>query len=172
VIDDQRFRNALSSFASGVTVISLRGDDGRLRGITVSAFSSVSLSPPIVLACVARTSACAREFLPGVYFGISILAEDQAQIAQHFAKPSGNKFGDMPFRFGRAGIPLIDGACAQLECVVSRCVDGGDHTIVIGEVLAAESSDAVPLVYARRKFHRLYPDAPKAASVTAPAQFV
>lgn len=163
MLEGQKFRDALSAFASGVTVISVRDDEGRLRGITVSAFSSVSLSPPLILACVARSSTSEREFTPGVYFGVSILSERQTSLAQHFAKPSGNKFGDIPFRFGRAGIPLIEDASAQLECVVSRRLDGGDHTIVLGEVLAAEVSDAEPLIYVRRGFRQIVQTCTQAA---------
>lgn len=163
MVDDQNFRDALSRFASGVTVIGLRGADGRLRGITVSAFSSVSISPPIVLACIARNSTCHQELTEGVYFGVSILSEGQSPLARHFAKSSGNKFGDVPFRFGRAGIPLIQNACAQLECVVTQRLAGGDHTIVLGEVLAAEASSARPLVYVQRDFHQLVANCPRAA---------
>lgn len=154
-MDDQKFRDAMSTFASGVTVVGLRDIEGRFRGITVSAFSSVSMTPPIVLVCIARTSACNAELSTGVYFGVSILSEDQAHLARHFAKSSGNKFGDVPFRFGRTSVPLISGACTQLECVVRKRVEAGDHIVVLGEVITAEVTDAPPLVYAQRSFHKL-----------------
>lgn len=154
-MDDQKFRDAMSTFASGVTVIGLRDAEGRFRGITVSAFSSVSMSPPIVLVCIARSSACNDELGKGIYFGVSILSEEQAELARHFAKSSGNKFGDVPFRFGRTSVPLIEGACTQLECVVRQRVEAGDHIIVLGEVIAAEVTDTPPLVYAQRSFHKI-----------------
>jgi flavin reductase ActVB len=154
-MDDQKFRDAMSTFASGVTVIGLRDTEGRFRGITVSAFSSVSMTPPIVLVCIAKNSACNEELSTGVYFGVSILAEDQAHLAQHFAKSSGNKFGDIPFRFGRTSVPLINGACTQLECVVRQRVGAGDHIVVLGEVITAEVTNTLPLVYAQRNFHKI-----------------
>lgn len=162
-MDDQKFRDAMSTFASGVTVVGLRDGEGRFRGITVSAFSSVSMTPPMVLVCIARTSACNEELGTGVYFGVSILAEDQASLAQHFAKSSGNKFGDVPFRFGRTSVPLIDGACTQLECVVRQRIEAGDHIVVLGEVIAAEVTNAPPLVYAQRNFHKVSSGCSRAA---------
>lgn len=154
-MDDQKFRDAMSTFASGVTIVGLRDLEGRFRGITVSAFSSVSMTPPIVLVCIARSSACNAELGGGVYFGVSILSERQEHLARHFARSSGSKFGDIPFRFGRTSVPLIDGACTQLECVVRQRVEAGDHIVVLGEVLAADITDAPPLVYAQRNFHRI-----------------
>ena len=162
-MDDQKFRDAMSTFASGVTVIGLRDMEGRFRGITVSAFSSVSMTPPMVLICIARTSACNEELASGIYFGVSILAHDQEPLARHFAKSSGNKFGDVPFRFGRTSVPLINGATTQLECVVRQRVEAGDHVIVLGEVIAAEVTSTPPLVYAQRNFHRIGSDCSRAA---------
>jgi flavin reductase (DIM6/NTAB) family NADH-FMN oxidoreductase RutF len=162
-MDDQKFRDAMSTFASGVTVIGLRDTDGRFRGITVSAFSSVSMTPPIVLACIARSSACNDELSVGVYFGVSILSAGQAELARHFAKASGSKFGDVPFRFGRTSVPLLNDATTQLECVVRQRIEAGDHIIVLGEVIAAEVTDAPPLVYAQRNFHKIGGDCSRAA---------
>lgn len=162
-MDDQKFRDAMSTFASGVTIIGFRDLEGRFRGITVSAFSSVSMTPPIVLVCIARSSACNAELGTGVYFGVSILSEDQENLARHFAKSSGSKFGDVPFRFGRTSVPLIDDACTQLECVVRQRVEAGDHIIILGEVIAAEVTNAPPLVYAQRNFHKISSDCSRAA---------
>lgn len=162
-MDDQKFRDAMSTFASGVTVIGLRDLEGRFRGITVSAFSSVSMTPPMVLVCIARSSACNAELGSGVYFGVSILSEHQEHLARHFARSSGSKFGDIPFRFGRTSVPLIDGACTQLECVVRQRVEAGDHIVVLGEVIAADVTDAPPLVYAQRNFHRINSGCSRAA---------
>lgn len=162
-MDDQKFRDAMSTFASGVTVIGLRDMEGRFRGITVSAFSSVSMTPPMVLICIARTSACSEELATGIYFGVSILAQDQEQLARHFARSSGNKFGDVPFRFGRTSVPLISGATTQLECVVRQRVEAGDHIVVLGEVIAAEVTSIPPLVYAQRNFHKIGGDCCRAA---------
>lgn len=162
-MDDQKFRDAMSTFASGVTVIGLRDGEGRFRGLTVSAFSSVSMTPPMVLVCIARSSMCNEELGTGVYFSVSILAEGQAHLARHFAKSSGNKFGDIPFRFGRTSVPLINDACTQLECVVRQRIEAGDHIVVLGEVIAAEVTDRPPLVYAQRNFHKVSGNCSRAA---------
>jgi flavin reductase ActVB len=162
-MDDQKFRDAMSTFASGVTVIGLRDLEGRFRGITVSAFSSVSMTPPMVLVCISQVSACNAELGTGVYFGVSILSAEQSELAKHFAKSSGSKFGDVPFRFGRTSVPLLNDATTQLECVVRQRIEAGDHIIVLGEVIAAEVTDAPPLVYAQRNFHKIGGDCSRAA---------
>lgn len=155
MVDEQAFREALSRFPSGVTILTLYGRDGSLRGITVSAFSSLSLRPALVLACISRKAACHAEMTRGIPFGISILTEDQADIALRFATPIEDKFNGVEYRFGPSGVPLIEGACVQLECCVANLHIGGDHTIVVGNVTYTQIAEGLPLVYAQRNFHRL-----------------
>lgn len=155
------FREALSRFPTGVTILSMRTECDTLAGLTVSAFTSVSLEPPMVLACVDARSRCVPALVEGQLFAFSILSEDQADIAAHFAAPIADKFSDTPHRAGANGAPLITGACAHIECSVADCHRGGDHVIVVGAVQRIVVSHDRPLVYAMRNFHRL--NAPQAA---------
>lgn len=149
------FREALSRFPTGVTILSMRTPSGVLAGLTVSAFTSVSLEPPMVLACVDARSRCVPALVEGQPFAFSILSEDQADIAEHFAAAIADKFSNVPYRDGDNGAPLIRGACAQIECRVADCHRGGDHVIVVGAVEGIVVSHDRPLVYAMRNFHRL-----------------
>lgn len=154
------FREALSRFPTGVTILTLRTNDGRFSGLTVSAFSSVSLDPQMVLACVSSRSRCVPSLKENQSFAISILSEDQADIAQHFATPLADKFASISHSQAKNGAPLIDGACAHIECTVRDCHNGGDHIIVVGSVEHIVLSHDRPLIYAMRNFHRLWsPDA-------------
>lgn len=149
------FREALSRFPTGVTILTLNMNDGTLAGLTVSSFSSVSLDPQMVLACVDSRSRCVPSLNKGQPFAISILSEEQADIAQHFATPLVDKFATVSHSRAMNGAPLIDGACAQIECTVNNCHDGGDHIIVVGAVERIVLSHDRPLIYAMRNFHRL-----------------
>lgn len=153
--DESTFREVLSHFPSGVTVLTLRAADGTMRGMTISAFSSLSLHPPLVLACVAQSSACHDALTDGMAFAVSILAETAEDVARHFATPLPDKFRDFPFHIGVLGAPLLDAACASLECTVAARYAAGDHAIVVGQVETATVRGGRPLVYAQRAFHRL-----------------
>lgn len=163
------FREALSRFPTGVTVLALRSPNGMLAGLTVSAFTSVSLEPPMVLACVDARSRCVPALLEEQPFAFSILSEDQADVAGHFASPIADKFSDVPYRDGDNGAPLIRGACAHIECSVADCHRGGDHVIVVGAVQRIVVSHNRPLVYAMRNFHRLNAPLGAIARGTGPA---
>lgn len=150
-----KFREALSRFPTGVTILSMRTPGGMLAGLTVSAFTSVSLEPPMVLACVDARSRCVPALVEEQPFAFSILREDQADIAEHFASSIADKFSNVPYEHGANRAPLISGACAHIECSVADCHRGGDHVIVVGAVQRIVVSHDRPLIYAMRNFHRL-----------------
>lgn len=162
------FREALSRFPTGVTILSMRTPGGMLAGLTVSAFTSVSLEPPMVLGCVDARSRCIPSLVEGQPFAFSILSEDQADIAAHFAAPIADKFSDARYENGANGAPLISGACAHIECSVSNCHWGGDHVIVVGAVERIVLSHDRPLVYAMRNFHRLHAPVETIAAAASP----
>lgn len=151
------FRDVLGRFASGITVITTRDPDGRDRGMTLSAFSSLSLDPPLVLACVAHDATIAGAVADARHFGISVLRESQEAVSRRFADPDADRFDGVPVVRGARGVALIDGALAQLECRVVARHEAGDHTIVVGAVEAATALEGRPLLYFRRGYGRLAP---------------
>lgn len=147
------FREALARWASGVTVVATE-HEGLRHGMTASAFTSVSLSPSLILVCVDRRTDSCEALQHAAGFGVSLLAASQEGEALQMARPGPTKFDGLPFVPGPVtGQPLLAGALAHLECRTYRIDDGGDHLIVIGEVLAVSLSESPALVYYRRGFH-------------------
>ncbi len=154
-VTPQRFRDVLGAFATGVTIMTARGPDGARVGCTASSFNTVSLEPPLVLWSLGLRAASLSAFRATDHFGVSILAEDQRDLALHFARPAEDKFAGIAIREGAHGVPLISGALAHLECRIVARYAGGDHEIMLGEVLDLERRDGAPLVYHRGGFHGL-----------------
>jgi flavin reductase (DIM6/NTAB) family NADH-FMN oxidoreductase RutF len=156
-LDADAFRDVLSRFASGVTIVTTRDADGRDRGMTVSAFCSLSLDPPLVLACIDHDATIADSVSAAEFFGVSVLAEDQELLSRRFADPDADRFDGVPFSRGRSGVALLDGALVHLECRIVARHEAGDHTIVVGEVSAASGRDGRPLVHHRGQYGRFAP---------------
>jgi flavin reductase (DIM6/NTAB) family NADH-FMN oxidoreductase RutF len=154
-VDPADFRRALGQFAAGVTVVTTRDGQGRSLGLTVSAFASVSLEPPLVLVCVDHRSEAHAGFRQAGLFGVSILAEGQEEVSRRFAGGGATKFTGLELPRGSTGVPLIPGALAYLECRVSATHAAGDHTIYVGEVLSVEVRPGRPLLYHDRAYRRL-----------------
>jgi flavin reductase (DIM6/NTAB) family NADH-FMN oxidoreductase RutF len=153
------FRNAVGAFATGVTVVTTRGDE-HAYGMTANAFSSVSLDPPLVLVCVMSPSEGADHISRNGCFAVNVLAADQEPMSRYFAsrdRPRGrDAFRDVPHRQGASGSPLIRGATAVLDCRLHADHEAGDHRIFIGEVLELERSpDVQPLVFHAGKYRLL-----------------
>ena len=148
-VTENEFRDALSRFASGVTIVTTCDASGRCHGITVSAFCSVSLDPPLVLICIEKATASHYAFGESGAFIVNILDAHQQDLSEQFAAPAADKFGDREFEPGIDGIPRLNGALATIECRVSAVHDGGDHTIFVGLVEHATARDGDPLVYFR-----------------------
>ncbi len=146
-VSQDEFRNALSRFASGVTVVSTRDAAGRPHGITVSAFCSVSLDPPMVLICIERTTASHYAFEESEVFVANILDETQRSLSERFAAPFTDKFEDVEFQPGLEGVPVLRDALTSLECRLKFAYHGGDHSIFVGEVEKVTVRDGKPLVY-------------------------
>lgn len=151
-ISGAQLRDAVGRFASGVTVVTTLGEDGAPIGCTVSAFSSVSLDPPLVLVCIDNGRFMHRALTTGVGFVINVLAADQADLAMSFARPAADKFTGVPFHRGRGGVPLLDGALAHLQCDRYAVLDGGDHAIVLGRVMTVGTAAGEPLLYSQGAF--------------------
>jgi flavin reductase (DIM6/NTAB) family NADH-FMN oxidoreductase RutF len=153
-IDDAQFKLAMSHFASGVTVVTT-AHQGKQYGMTVASFASLSLHPPLVLVCIEKTVKTHDAIIAAGKFGISILANDQADISSRFASRSDEKFAGIDVRKGELDVPLIEGALTTLECRVTDKVAGGDHTIFVGEVVSAATREGAPLLYFRSGYREM-----------------
>ena len=154
-VSPEEFRVALGHFASAVTVVTTRLDDGNPAGITVTAFSSLSLEPPLVVVCIDR-GAWLHDRLPiGKHFAVNMLSEEQEVISRLFASSQRDPFRGIGFDDGRFGSPLLHDTMANLECQIVDRVAGGDHTIVVGQVESAQVTERKPLLYFRGGYTRM-----------------
>lgn len=153
-VDDATFRNVVGHFASGVTVITAAAG-GQLYGSTVSAVSSLSMDPPMMLICLNRSSATHGAVLEAGRLAVNILAHGQEPLAMNFAASKGSKYEDVDYSLSPYGVPLLDGALANIECVVEETAAGGTHTVFLARVVSAAARPGEPLAYFRGKFGRL-----------------
>ena len=149
------FREALSRFASGVSVVTTCGSDGKPHGITVSAFCSVSLVPPQVLICIEKITASHPAFLSSGAYVVNVLHTSQMALSERFANPAEDKFSDIEFHLGIEGIPVLADALANIECRITHTFDGGDHTIFLGSVENVNFNHGDPLIYYRSEYRAL-----------------
>lgn len=154
-IEPADFRRALGQFASGVAVVTTRDAEGRSMGLTVSAFCSVSLEPPLVLVCIDNRSETHDGFETSRVFGASVLREDHEHFSRRFAQRGREKFAARDLHLGETGVALVPGALAQLECRVVSALPGGDHTSYVGEVVRLRTSPGRPLLYHASDYGRL-----------------
>lgn len=162
VLGPDEFRRVLGHFTTGVTVVTTWETLGRPTGLTASAVSSVSLDPPLVLVCVDHKAQSYPALLAGGKFAVNILASDQESVARRFASSTlsgAEKFEGVGYRPGSLGLPILKDALAELECTTVHAYQGGDHTIFVGRVEAADwrgDAGREPLVYYRGQFGRLH----------------
>lgn len=154
IVDPAVFRDVVGHFASGVTVITT-SDGGALYGTTASAVSSLSMEPPMMLICLNRSSSTHDHVARAGRYAINILSVDQHDLAAHFGRKGSDKFATVPHTMSPRGMPLIDGALASIECVVTETAVGGTHTIFLGEVREANARVGEPLAYYRGRFGAL-----------------
>jgi flavin reductase (DIM6/NTAB) family NADH-FMN oxidoreductase RutF len=147
--DPREFRNALSTFATGVTIVTTMTAEGVPIGLTCNSFSSVSLSPALVLWSLSLRSPNLSNFLQAPHFAINVLAADQRELSHRFAQSMANKFDGVAWKSGAVGVPLMDGAAAHLECRNETRYYSGDHVIFIGHVLHYAYRDCAPLMFWR-----------------------
>lgn len=154
-IGPDEFRAVLGRFASGVTILTARDARGGDHGMTVSAFCSASLEPPLVLACIDKASDMHPVISKATHFGISILAEGQEQLSRRFAELETGRFDGIGYTRGETGVVLIADASAHLECRVVASHEAGDHTVYLGEVESASWGNDGPLLYYRGGYAQL-----------------
>ncbi len=154
MIDETLFRQVMSRFASGVTVVTT-AHEARLAGLTVSSFASLSLQPTLVLICIDRRAGSHDVIAAAGQFAVNILSEGQEYLSRRFASDEATKFTEGTFFLSERGLPLLHGALAHIECALTSAFPGGDHTIYVGEVMAARCFDLRPLLYYRSGYHTL-----------------
>jgi flavin reductase (DIM6/NTAB) family NADH-FMN oxidoreductase RutF len=158
MITSEKFREVMGTFATGITVVTTRGLDGEVYGLTVNSFASVSLDPLLVLVCFDNRLSSLPHFEASGKFGISILSDGQEEVSRIFAKKGSERPIELFFE-GPSGLPLIRKALATLECETVATFPGGDHQIYLGRVIAADVHEAQnaskPLLYFRGKYQHL-----------------
>lgn len=148
-IDPKALRNALGAFITGVTVITTHEEDGTPRGFTANSFTSVSLDPPLILACIANTASSFPVFSERSHFAVNILSESQKNVSGIFASKQADKFDQVEWRRGSTGSPLLAGAVSTLDCIVHERIQSGDHLILVGRVVDIDYTTDTPLGFCR-----------------------
>ena len=154
-ISDELFKEAMSCFASGVTIVTMVDNEGKQWGFTAASFSSLSLSPPMVLICLSRFADCIHAFNQTSRFGVSILGSKHEQLALTFAKKGIDKFHSGEFVTGQSGVPILPDALVSLECKRNNLFSGGDHIILTGLVNGIKVGSCDPSIWYKGKFHTL-----------------
>ncbi len=145
--DSRQFRDALSQFATGVTIICAASGDGRYVGFTANSFNSVSLAPPLVLWSLASRSASLPAFEAAERYAVNVLASSQTELARRFSRPHADRFAGVDYRLGWADAPLIAHCVAWLECRHHSRHAAGDHVLFVGEVVTCERASGTGLVF-------------------------
>lgn len=147
--DPRALRDAFGAFMTGVTVVTSHDSDGNPIGFTANSFSSVSLEPPLVLVCLANSSRNYEALTQGPGFAVNVLAADQKEISNTFARPVEDRFATGDWYLGPNGAPILAGVSAWFDCTLFKTVEAGDHVILIGEVKGFDAATAPGLGYAR-----------------------
>ncbi len=151
-IDPIALRRAFGTFVTGVTVITTRDEDGRPRGMTANSFTSVSLDPPLLLVCVAKSASSYPAFTNAGCFAVNILHEGQVDVSGNFASKSPDKFQSVTHDHIHTGAPVLTDSLTWFDCTTYNTVDAGDHAILIGQVRAFGTSPTAPLGFCRGRY--------------------
>ncbi|MFK4754683.1 flavin reductase family protein [Oceanobacter antarcticus] len=145
--DPRQFRRALGNFACGVTIVTAIDADGNKVGVTANSFNSVSLDPPLILWSLDKRSSAWETFQAAQHFTVNILASNQIELSNGFARPADDKYAGISFRQGFGGAPVFDGCSGNFQCSLFEHIDAGDHWILIGKVEVFEDFGRAPLLY-------------------------
>jgi flavin reductase ActVB len=151
----EKFRQAMSAFPSGVTIMTTVGADGEPRGFAASSFCSVSLDPALVLVCIAKTAQCHDAFLQNDQWSIQIAGSAHLDLVGRFATKGADKFGGGEFVPDHRGVPVLLDAAVLIECEAHERYDGGDHTILIARVIEVDVDDRPAVLYFQSEFRHL-----------------
>ncbi|MGW7514461.1 flavin reductase [Streptomyces sp. NPDC054796] len=151
-VPEEQIKGVHRKFATGVTIVTAMDGD-RPRGLAVNAFCSLSVTPPLVMVCVQRTSSTYEPLFRAHHMGISILAADQLPVASVFARKSEDKFAGLRWTRAAHGSPLIDHSAATMEARIEERIQTATHTVFVGRVVEATSSERPPLIYSAGGFY-------------------
>lgn len=154
-VDQDSFRSVLGRFATGVTVVTTVDASGRDMGMTVSAFASVSLNPPLVLICIDHTASIYDVLSKASHFIVNILSEGQEALARRFAESGQNRFDEIGYDRGQTGGAILDEVLGYIECEVVTRHQAGDHDVLTGVVEVAVAKEGKPLLYYRGGYAQL-----------------
>ena len=155
--DARLLRDAMGCFATGVTIVTTRERDGRPVGLTANSFTSVSLDPPLILFCLAKTSASLEAFRTAEHFAVNVLHIGQQPTSGVFARASADRFEGVEWETWTSGAPILSNSLGSFECQAHQVVDAGDHLVFIGRVTRARfEPERDPLLYFRGKYRRLH----------------
>ncbi|NBB61516.1 flavin reductase [Pseudomonas sp. ODNR1LW] len=155
--DARTLRDALGCFATGVTVVTTLDEAGQPVGLTANSFSSVSLDPPLILFCLARSSSNLERFQRAEHFAINVLHIGQQPMSGAFARSSAERFDGVAWETWDTGAPILSGSLASFECATHQVVEAGDHLVFIGRVTRARFEPRRdPLLYFRGRYRRLH----------------
>ncbi len=156
--DPRTLRDALGCFATGVTIVTCL-NDGRPAGLTVNSFTSVSLEPPLLLVCIHKRAASAEALINAPCFAINVLQNEQQPASMTFSTRGEDRFGNTPWSRGENGAPILADLLCVFECERYALYDGGDHHILVGQVVKASFDASLdPLLYFRGRYRRLHFD--------------
>lgn len=150
--NQQDFRETLSYFPTGVAVATMMTAEQSPKGLTISSFNTVSISPPLILWSIDLASTNIKDFQTTEFFAVNILASDQIELCKYFASPKMNQFDPIDWHLSEQNLPILNHVAAILECRTWRIYEGGDHDIIIGEVLTYNHTDKQPLVFGKGQF--------------------
>jgi flavin reductase (DIM6/NTAB) family NADH-FMN oxidoreductase RutF len=154
-VASEEFRRACGRFATGVTIATVVDPQGVAHGLTVSSFAAVSLDPPLVSICLGHAVSLIDLFRASNYFGINILAENQRNLSERFARKGQDRFQGIEWTAGETGAPLIAGVLAAIECRVEQRIPVGDHDIFVGCMVAARTAEGAPLLHFASGYRKL-----------------
>jgi len=147
--DARALRDAFGAFLTGVTIVTSTDKQGKPVGFTANSFSSVSLEPPLLSICLAKTASSYSLFNQTTHFAVNILAENQKALSNTFARPSADRFAGVDWQLSQTNNPLLKETAAWFDCTVFQRIDAGDHLLLLGEVKAFNNSGKTGLGYAR-----------------------
>lgn len=175
-LDPRQFRRALGNFACGVTIVTACDANGRKVGVTANSFNSVSLDPPLILWSLDKRSTAWEVFQEASHFAVNILASDQIELSNHFARPQEDKFAGIEHFSGVGGAPVLPGCAGNFQCSHYQHIDAGDHWLIIGQVEQFEDFSQPPLVYHQGGYAMVLPhprgSKPEVTEQNAPADLL
>lgn len=154
-IGTRRFREAMASFPSGVTIVTTADEAGQWRGFTATSFCSVSMEPPLILVCLADSAECHPAFTSAERWLVHVITDEHTELATRFATRGADKFAHPGFAPDEHGLPTLDGSAVTLECSTYDIHPAGDHTILLGRVDNTRLGGGIPTLYYQRGFQPL-----------------